>query len=53
MNRFIETSPAPVKYAILLLGKREYRLRLPMMPASPTTHAAVRETMVHAGRLID
>ena len=49
INLFIEASPAPVKYALWLLGKCENRLRLPMVPASETAQAAVRGAMVHAG----
>jgi 4-hydroxy-tetrahydrodipicolinate synthase len=32
-----------------LLGKMEEKLRLPMVPASEPTRAAVRSAMVHAG----
>jgi 4-hydroxy-tetrahydrodipicolinate synthase len=49
INLFIETSPAPVKYALSLLGKCETRLRLPMVPTSEKAQAAVRSAMVHAG----
>ena len=48
-NLFVETSPAPIKYAMSLLGKCENSVRLPMVPASPKAEAAVREAMVHAG----
>jgi len=46
---FIETNPAPAKYALSLLGKCANKLRLPMVPASEKAQAAVREAMVHAG----
>ena len=46
---FIETSPAPVKYALSLLGKCSEAVRLPMVPVSEKTRTAVREAMVHAG----
>ena len=46
---FIETNPAPAKYALSLLGKCEETVRLPMVPLSEPTKAAVREAMVHAG----
>jgi 4-hydroxy-tetrahydrodipicolinate synthase len=46
---FIETSPAPVKYALSVLGKCADTVRLPMVPVSDKTRAAVREAMVHAG----
>jgi 4-hydroxy-tetrahydrodipicolinate synthase len=48
-NLFIETSPAPVKYAMSLIGKCSETVRLPMVPASEKARAAVREAMVHAG----
>src|SRR3984957_3443240 len=46
---FIETSPAPVKYALSLLGKIADKLRLPMVPIGEKSQAAVRDAMVHAG----
>jgi 4-hydroxy-tetrahydrodipicolinate synthase len=46
---FIETNPAPAKYALSLLGKCEDTVRLPMVPLTEPTRAAVREAMVHAG----
>jgi 4-hydroxy-tetrahydrodipicolinate synthase len=49
INLFIETSPAPVKYALSLLGKCDNRVRLPMVPATEKAQAAVRQAMVHAG----
>jgi 4-hydroxy-tetrahydrodipicolinate synthase len=49
INLFVETSPAPVKYAMSLLGKCSNLLRLPMMPLSDKGQTAVREAMVHAG----
>jgi 4-hydroxy-tetrahydrodipicolinate synthase len=48
-NLFVETSPAPVKYAMSLIGKCSDEVRLPMVPASEKARAAVREAMVHAG----
>src|SRR6266566_8172690 len=48
-NLFIESNPAPVKYALSLLGKIEERLRLPMVPVTEPTRIAVRSAMVHAG----
>jgi 4-hydroxy-tetrahydrodipicolinate synthase len=48
-NLFMETSPAPVKYAMSLLGKMDEKLRLPMVPVSEPTRVAVRSAMVHAG----
>jgi 4-hydroxy-tetrahydrodipicolinate synthase len=49
LNLFVETSPAPIKYAMSLIGKCENSVRLPMVPASEKAQAAVREAMVHAG----
>jgi 4-hydroxy-tetrahydrodipicolinate synthase len=46
---FIETSPAPVKYALSLIGKCAETVRLPMVPLADQTRTAVREAMVHAG----
>ncbi|MEM7221411.1 MAG: 4-hydroxy-tetrahydrodipicolinate synthase [Pseudomonadota bacterium] len=46
---FIESSPAPVKYAANVLGKCTNRLRLPMVPASEKAEAAVKAAMTHAG----
>jgi 4-hydroxy-tetrahydrodipicolinate synthase len=49
INLFVETSPAPVKYALSLIGKCADKLRLPMVPATEKAQAAVRQAMVHAG----
>ena len=49
LNLFVETSPAPIKYAMSLIGKCANTVRLPMVPASEKAQAAVREAMVHAG----
>src|ERR1700752_3211355 len=46
---FLETSPAPVKYALSVLGKCADTVRLPMVRIAEKTKAAVREAMVHAG----
>ena len=46
---FIETSPAPTKYALSVLGRCEETLRLPMVPVSEPTRKAVRQAMVDAG----
>src|SRR2546425_3166505 len=48
-NLFIESNPAPIKYAMTLLGKMDETLRLPMVPVSEPTRVAVRSAMVHAG----
>jgi 4-hydroxy-tetrahydrodipicolinate synthase len=49
INLFVETSPAPIKYALSLIGKCANILRLPMVPATEKAQVAVREAMVHAG----
>src|ERR1700745_2406265 len=46
---FLETNPAPAKYALSLLGKCAETVRLPMVAVAEKTRAAVREAMVHAG----
>src|SRR3954447_8204152 len=46
---FLETNPAPAKYALSLLGKCAETVRLPMVTLSENTKSAVREAMVHAG----
>lgn len=51
INLFIETSPAPIKYALSLVGKCASTVRLPMVPASEKAQAAVRQALVHAGLL--
>jgi 4-hydroxy-tetrahydrodipicolinate synthase len=49
INLFVETSPAPIKYAMSLIGKCANTVRLPMVPATEKAEAAVRQAMVHAG----
>ena len=51
VSLFLETNPSPVKYALSLLGKMSADVRLPMVPVSEPTKAAVRSAMVHAGLL--
>jgi 4-hydroxy-tetrahydrodipicolinate synthase len=48
---FVETSPAPVKYAASLLGKCVPDIRLPLVEPSEATRARVKAAMVHAGLL--
>jgi 4-hydroxy-tetrahydrodipicolinate synthase len=48
-NLFIETNPAPAKYALSLLGKCADTVRLPMVPLSDKSKTVVRDAMVHAG----
>src|ERR1700744_1728488 len=49
INLFVETSPAPVKYALSLIGKCSNTMRLPMVPATENGQKAVRPALVHAG----
>jgi 4-hydroxy-tetrahydrodipicolinate synthase len=46
---FLETNPAPAKYALSVLGKCADTVRLPMVPLAQPTRTAVRAAMVHAG----
>jgi 4-hydroxy-tetrahydrodipicolinate synthase len=46
---FLETNPAPAKYALAVLGKCDETVRLPMVPIAEKTKTAVRAAMIHAG----
>jgi 4-hydroxy-tetrahydrodipicolinate synthase len=46
---FVETSPAPVKWAMTQMGLIEPGLRLPMVPLTERSYDAVREAMSEAG----
>ena len=46
---FLETSPAPVKYAVAKLGKCTPDVRLPLVPPKAQTREAVDAAMVAAG----
>jgi 4-hydroxy-tetrahydrodipicolinate synthase len=48
---FVETSPAPVKYAASLLGKCSPKVRLPLVEPQEATKQRVRHAMVGAGLL--
>ncbi|MEP7030799.1 MAG: 4-hydroxy-tetrahydrodipicolinate synthase [Pseudolabrys sp.] len=48
---FIESSPAPTKYALSVLGKCAETVRLPIVPMTDKSKAVVRDAMVHAGLL--
>src|SRR3979411_1531496 len=48
-NLFIESNPAPVKYALSLLGTIHAEVRLPMVPVTEPTRAALPSALVHAG----
>jgi 4-hydroxy-tetrahydrodipicolinate synthase len=46
---FVETSPAPVKYAASLLGRCTPEVRLPLWETTPATQEKVRDAMRGAG----
>jgi 4-hydroxy-tetrahydrodipicolinate synthase len=46
---FLETNPAPVKWALAEMGMIEHGLRLPLVPLSERFHQAVREALHEAG----
>jgi 4-hydroxy-tetrahydrodipicolinate synthase len=46
---FLETNPAPAKYALSVLGRCAETVRLPMVPLADKTKTAVRDAMRHAG----
>jgi len=46
---FVETSPAPVKWALAQMGLIEPGLRLPLVPLSERHHEALREALAEAG----
>ena len=48
-NLFVESSPAPVKYALSVLGKCPDTVRLPMVTLGDKSKVVVREALVHAG----
>ncbi len=48
---FVETSPAPAKAALGLMGKCSPELRLPLAPLSEASLARVREALVRCGVL--
>jgi len=48
---FCEASPAPAKFGVSLLGLATDEVRLPIVAASETARAKVREAMAHAGVL--
>jgi len=48
---FVESSPAPTKYAASLLGLCEADVRLPIVPVSENARAIIRQAMTKAGLL--
>jgi 4-hydroxy-tetrahydrodipicolinate synthase len=49
---FIETNPAPVKWALAEMGMIEPGLRLPMVPLTERSHEAVRAALAEAGIML-
>jgi len=48
---FVESNPAPAKWALAELGRIENVLRLPLVPLSPSHHETVRAALREAGCL--
>ncbi|WP_375460130.1 4-hydroxy-tetrahydrodipicolinate synthase [uncultured Enterovirga sp.] len=48
---FLEPGLAGAKCGLSLLGRGNEEIRLPMLPVTPPTKAAIRSAMVHAGLL--
>jgi 4-hydroxy-tetrahydrodipicolinate synthase len=46
---FVESSPAPAKYALSVLGRCTDAVRLPLVTLADKSKAVVRDAMVHAG----
>ena len=49
VNLFIETNPIPAKTALMLMGKLNGKVRLPLAPLSPKNLETLRRTLVEAG----
>jgi 4-hydroxy-tetrahydrodipicolinate synthase len=49
VNLFIETNPIPAKTALMLMGKLNGKLRLPLAPLSSANLEKLRETLKDAG----
>lgn len=52
VDLFIETNPIPAKTALMLMGKLNGKLRLPLAPLTPANQETLRQTLKDAG-LID
>lgn len=48
---FIESSPAPVKAALAMMGKVEENLRLPLVPVTETSREKLRQAIAEVGLL--
>ena len=49
VNLFIETNPIPAKTALMLMGKLNGKVRLPLAPLSPANLESLRNTLVETG----
>ncbi len=49
VNLFIETNPIPAKTALMLMGKLNGKVRLPLAPLSPMNLETLRNTLVEYG----
>ena len=52
VDLFIETNPIPAKTALMLMGKLNGKLRLPLAPLTPANQETLRQTLIDAG-LVD
>ena len=49
VDLFIETNPIPAKTALMLMGKLNGKLRLPLAPLTPANEETLRQTLEDAG----
>ena len=49
VDLFIETNPIPAKTALMLMGKLNGQLRLPLAPLTPANQETLRQTLEDAG----
>ena len=49
VNLFIETNPIPAKTALMLMGKLNGKVRLPLAPMVPANLESLRNTLVETG----
>ncbi len=49
VDLFIETNPIPAKTALMMMGKLNGQLRLPLAPLTPANEEALRQTLKDAG----
>ncbi len=49
VNLFIETNPIPAKTALMLMGKLNGKVRLPLAPMTPANLESLRKTLTETG----